>query len=576
MANDDDERLAALLLKWEESWDLGEEIPLADLCADHPELEQNLANQIRLLKSMNWMKQNAADDIAGHSDEDDSFIGELLAGRYRIDSIIGFGGHGKVYKAFDPELQRHVAVKVSKPIASETQTDELLEEARRAAKLKHPHIVAVHDVGRHDGQLFFVTELVEGQNLADLIARGRVKSSEAKRIVSALADALQFAHDQGFLHRDIKPANILLDHQGHVLVTDFGIATTIDKVENHRGGTPGTLPYMAPEQIAGQVQLIDSRTDIHALGVVLYELLAGELPYQGRTPTAVREQILFRQANPLSSLNQSVPKQLEAICLKCLAKHPADRYRTAREVKQALGASASTRVTKFGLVIVGLALIALTLLAWRPWAQIQNTEQTKVPAPVVKDNVFVFDGASRIVTPLKRFSPATMEAWVKLRHTDTGCYFIVGSDVRTKFGIGFGVCGSTLSAETIPKLIRSEAIVEPGKWVHLAAVFGGDETRLYLDGKLVKTAQPTRQVNPESVFVIGNVGLKNSINFFEGEMRSVRISEGERYVESFTPDGTFPPDEQARLIYDGKHLNGTQIEDISGHGNEGTWESVIN
>jgi len=576
LANDDDERLAALLLKWEESWDLGEEIPLADLCADHPELEQNLANQIRLLKSMNWMKQNAADDIAGHSDEDDSFIGELLAGRYRIDSIIGFGGHGKVYKAFDPELQRHVAVKVSKPIASETQTDELLEEARRAAKLKHPHIVAVHDVGRHDGQLFFVTELVEGQNLADLIARGRVKSSEAKRIVSALADALQFAHDQGFLHRDIKPANILLDHQGHVLVTDFGIATTIDKVENHRGGTPGTLPYMAPEQIAGQVQLIDSRTDIHALGVVLYELLAGELPYQGRTPTAVREQILFRQANPLSSLNQSVPKQLEAICLKCLAKHPADRYRTAREVKQALGASASTRVTKFGLVIVGLALIALTLLAWRPWAQIQNTEQTKVPAPVVKDNVFVFDGASRIVTPLKRFSPATMEAWVKLRHTDTGCYFIVGSDVRTKFGIGFGVCGSTLSAETIPKLIRSEAIVEPGKWVHLAAVFGGDETRLYLDGKLVKTAQPTRQVNPESVFVIGNVGLKNSINFFEGEMRSVRISEGERYVESFTPDGTFPPDEQARLIYDGKHLNGTQIEDISGHGNEGTWESVIN
>lgn len=575
MSDDQNEQLAALLLKWEESWDLGEDIPAADLCIDHSELEQKLADQIKLLKSMNWMKHDAADDL-NDTDEVDSLIGKTLAGRFRIDSMVGIGGHGKVYKAFDPELQRDVAVKVSKSIASENQSDELLEEARRAAKLKHPNIVAVYDVGRHDGQLFFVTELVEGQNLADLIANNRVKPVEATRIVSALADALQFAHEQGFLHRDIKPANILLDHQGRVLVTDFGIATTIDKIENHRGGTPGTLPYMAPEQIAGEVQLIDGRTDIHALGVVLYELLTGELPYQGRTPTAVREQILLRQPKALSSLNRSVPKQLELVCLKCLAKHPADRYTTALEVKQALMAPASTNMTQIGLVAAGLALVALTLFAWRPWEMGNSNPDKESPAPAIKDDLFVFDGASRIVTPLRRFSPATMEAWVKSVHTDTGCYFIVGSDVRQKFGISLGICGSTLSAETIPNLVRSDAVVEPGKWLHLAAVFGKEETRLYLNGEHVHTGTPTQPASPESAFVIGNVGWNSTISFFTGELRCVRISEGERYTDSFTPEESFSPDDEARLIFDGKHLDGTQIEDLSGNGNIGRWESIVN
>lgn len=196
MAKDDEDQLAALLLKWEEAWDLGDDIAAADLCIDHPEIEQRLADQIKLLKSMNWMTKDAADDLS-NTDEVDLLLGKTLAGRYQIESVVGFGGHGKVYKAFDPELDRFVAVKVSKSIADETKTNELLEEARRTAKLKHPNIVTVYDVGRHDGQLFFVTELVDGKNLADHIADSLPNITEAKRIVLSVAEALQFAHSQG-------------------------------------------------------------------------------------------------------------------------------------------------------------------------------------------------------------------------------------------------------------------------------------------------------------------------------------------------------------------------------------------
>ncbi len=580
MANDEEERLSALLLKWEEAWDLGEEIHAADLCIDHPELEQELAGQIKLLKSMHWMKQDAADD-ASDEEETDLLLGQTLAGRYRIDSIVGRGGHGKVYQSFDPELQRDVAVKVSKSVASENESDQLLEEARRAAKLKHPNIVAVYDVGRHDGQLFFVTELVEGQNLSDLIANHRVKPKEATRIVSALAEALQFAHEQGFLHRDIKPANILVDQQGRVLVTDFGIATTIDKIENHRGGTPGTLPYMAPEQIAGQVQLIDGRTDIHALGVVLYELLTGELPFQGRTPTAVREQILLRQPKPLSSLNRSVPKQLESVCLKCLAKHPADRYTTASEVKQALAEPVPTSVTKVGLAVVGLAVIAMALLAWRPWDRANTTLPSETPAIVV-DGGITFDGTRRIVTPVMNSTlPLTLEAWIAPSNVENSeSQFIVGSDVPGHFGIGMGV---GKSGHPMVETVRGGCDAtrfrfSTNQWNHLAAVFASDETRVYLDGKLAATCEATNLPEVESPFVIGNLGEQQGHRGFTGKLRLVRITSGEKFHGEFLPDENFTVSEHSEvlLIYDENSFDGDQIKDLSGNGNDGVWESIVN
>ncbi len=569
MAKDEQEQLAALLLKWEEAWDLGNDIPVAALCADSPELTQKLADQIKLLKSMNWMTKDAADDLT-NADEVDLLLGKTLAGRYRIETVVGFGGHGKVYKAFDPDLQRHVAVKVSKSVASESQSDELLEEARRAAKLKHPNIVAVHDVGRHDGQLFFVTELVEGQNLADLISAQSVSAKEATRIISSLSEALHFAHEHGFIHRDIKPANILIDQQGRVLVTDFGIATAIDKIEDHRGGTPGTLPYMAPEQVAGEVQLIGARTDIHALGVVFYELLTGELPYQGRTPTAVREQILLRQPKPLPA----VPAKLGLICLKCLAKHPADRFETASAVIEALNA----RDPKPSYVWIGGLILPLLIAfgVWQAWPK-QQTKIVEAQSPISKNGVFVFTGTQRILTPLKRCSPVTLEAWVRPSKFETRSHYIIGSDVPSNWGIGLGVLGVHLGGEQLKGGVKSPQIVPLAVWSHVAAVFGDQETRIYFNGTLVMTHIATDPAEGDTRFVVGNVGENNPTEFFLGQIRSVRISAGERYKSDFVPKEQFAKDsdgsdDKTFLIYDGSSFDNERIVDLSGNGNDGIWQ----
>jgi eukaryotic-like serine/threonine-protein kinase len=573
LTKDHDDQLAELLLKWEEAWDLGNDIPASTLCADCPELTQKLNDQIRLLKSMNWMKKDASDELAVPN-EVDLLIGKTLAGRYRIDSIVGSGGHGKVYKSFDPELQRDVAVKVSLKVASDRQSDELLEEARRAAKLKHPNIVAAYD-----GQLFFVTELVDGKNLADIIADSKPSISEAKRIITSVAEALDFAHQQGFLHRDIKPANILLDTNGRVMVTDFGIATTIDKIQNHRGGTPGTLPYMAPEQIAGEVQLIDGRTDVHALGVVLYELLTGQLPYQGRTPTAVREQILLRQPKPLYDMDDSIPKHLEDVCLKCLSKHPADRFGTAAEFARALQQNLSEQpksVFKFkrllAAVAFGISLVAVGYIAG-------SANSSKLVTSKI-DGGIVFDGTRRIITPLTNFAPVTIEAWIApMRTSNVEDQFVVGSDVPGHYGLGIGI---KTNGHPMVETVRGGAHAtryrfHADRWSHLAAVYDSEETRLYLNGKLVTTCDPTKQPEVQSPFVIGSLGVDQGTMCFQGKLKSVRISTGIRFKEDFLPDNDFNVGDRsdALLIYDESSFSGDKIIDLSGNRNHGKWDSVL-
>jgi hypothetical protein len=261
-----------------------------------------------------------------------------------------------------------VAVKIPRPRGAQRpeHSDALLEEARRAAGLRHPGIVSVHDVGRDDGLCFIVSDLIDGENLADRIARDRPPPAEAVRLVAEVAEALHFAHGRGFVHRDVKPANVLIDRRGNPLITDFGIAATLDELALGRNVSSGTLAYMAPEQVAGEVQLIDARTDVYALGVVLYEILAGRQPYQARTPTALREQILFRAPLPLRATAVGVSPELEGVVLRCLAKHPADRYPTARELAEKLRAAPPRRGTgrrAWMITLVAVATTSATVLA---------------------------------------------------------------------------------------------------------------------------------------------------------------------------------------------------------------------
>lgn len=560
----DEDRIAELLMRWEEAFDHGQDLPAEELCADCPQLHEPLKQRIAALKQLAWVKDDA---VAKQPPELHEQLPKLLADRYRIDGLIAEGGHGQVYRAFDEELQRLVAIKVSK--RPSCPNDDLLEEARRVAQVRHPGIVAVHDVGRHDGTLFIVSDLIEGRHLAEAEP---TSPSEAVRIVSQVAEALHFAHQQGFVHRDIKPGNILLDAEGRPLITDFGIATTTEELVDGRAISVGTLPYMAPEQVAGETQLIDRRTDIYALGVVLYEMLTGKLPYQARTPIALREQILFRSP---ARLDSTIPEALEAVCLKCLAKHPADRYATAEQLATGLRAALTAPRPRSWrwLMVAGIAVVVV-LAGFGAWSLIRAALPARTAHAFVEDGAFYFDGRTRIVTKLERFAPVTLEAWVCPDPYEKNDFqFLVGSDIATHHGIGLALCGPLVAAEYLDGNLYSDQTVMPSQWSHVAAVFGETETRLYLNGKRVATG-PASANSGSTNFVIGVIGEQNSLYHYHGKMRGIRVSRGERYTTDFQPEERFSPNSTAVLIYAPDSVGGVTVHDLSGHGNDGRVERL--
>lgn len=576
-----DETLASLLMQWEEAWDRGEDIPAETLCVECPQLIERVRSRITALKQMAWMTKSEVEPDRSFN-QPDVLIGRTLGGRYRIETLIAEGGFGRVYRAFDPELQRHVALKVSKTSQVSPQADQLLEEARRAAKLRHPGIVSIFDVGRDEGTVFIVTELIEGQNLAELIAERRPSPVEATRIVAGVADALQFAHEQDFVHRDIKPANILIDNHGQPHVTDFGIAATVEQIALGEAVSSGTLAYMAPEQLAGESHLIGPRTDIHALGVVLYELLTGKSPFDASSPALLREQILLRQPSPMTSGDRVIPDGLRQIYLRCLSKHPSDRFNSMAELAATLRGSVARPQTtrRRGWIVTPLIVAVLGMTVWlgKEWISHQTVEPVSTSSTIIlqpEQGTFFFDGKSRIVTPLMSFAPCTLEAWVRTTSNKSE-QFIIGSDIPHNFGIGFGVKNNDPIVETIRGGFDIDKPITPGVWTHLAAVFGPKETNLFMDGQKIGVGPATQPPSRPTHFVIGNVGEDHNRLFFHGQIRCLRISRGERYSDDFQPEVSFKPDvtddpHRAVLIYDGSKVERDRVIDLSGEVNDGQW-----
>ena len=348
-----DDTLAELLLRWEELHEQGRDVSAEELCRDCPQLAAALADRIRALRVTAWMA-GPDDDGGTPPDPPGPNNPSNLAGRYRLDEKVTEGGFAEVWKGFDLELRRAVAVKMPKTGRLHS-TERFLAEARRVARLKHPGVVPVFDVGQERESCFIVSEFVEGGSLADRIATQRPKPQDAARMVAEVAETLAYAHRQGFVHRDIKPGNILLDHHGRALLTDFGIAHSPD--EGTDGGSFGTLAYMSAEQVEGKP--VDHRTDIYGLGVVLHELLTGHLPYKADDPVQLRRLIV---AGGVASL-PGVSKQGEGVCRKCLSRNPADRYQDAAELAQALRRTAFTqrpaRISQRLLALVVVAFIGL-------------------------------------------------------------------------------------------------------------------------------------------------------------------------------------------------------------------------
>ncbi|HEX3236543.1 MAG TPA: protein kinase [Gemmatimonadales bacterium] len=292
-----------------------------------------------------------------------------LADRYQIERELGRGGMATVYLARDLKHDRHVALKVLRPeVSNALGADRFLREIGIAGRLQHPHILSLHDSGEAGGTLYYAMPLVEGESLRARLAREvQLDVSEAVGIAKQVADALAYAHAAGVLHRDIKPENILLS-AGHAIVADFGIARALDQAGSERltetGLALGTPSYMSPEQASGS-QMLDARSDLYALGCVLFEMLAGQPPFTGPTAQSVMARHAIEPVPSLQTVRPTIPTALDRVISKALAKVPADRFVSIDQFQRALASALqeppdSAQPSSWRRrVVAGLAVVAV-------------------------------------------------------------------------------------------------------------------------------------------------------------------------------------------------------------------------
>jgi len=293
------------------------------------------------LDCLEALESLAPEPAAGEGGSDDETldvqlpVGDLprTFGQYELLSEIGRGGMGVVYCARQEGLDRTVAVKMilAGHLASPEHVRRFHSEAKAAAKVRHPNVVHIHEVGQLHGQDYFAMDYIEGDSLAERIGKGPVDVSTAVELVGAVARAVEHLHRRGIVHRDLKPSNILLDGSGQPYVTDFGLAKVFGpgSEKTATGVVTGTPSYMSPEQASGRSAEVGPGADIYSLGVILYELLTGRPPFRGENPLDTLMGVLGREPTLPRRLNPRIPHSLELVCLKCLAKSPDDRYASA-------------------------------------------------------------------------------------------------------------------------------------------------------------------------------------------------------------------------------------------------------
>jgi len=260
-------------------------------------------------------------------------------GRYRVLKELGKGAMGIVYKAFDPQIDREVALKILRKdrLTNDEFTQRFLKEAKAIGRLSHPNIVTVYDVGQDHGTIYIAMEFLEGRPLDEAIKEDKLKITDIGSIGVQIAEALNYAHQKGVIHRDIKPANIILNSDGRIKITDFGVAQIEDLLTIHQtqaGAILGTPLYMSPEQV--NAQPVDGRSDLYALGVILYVLLTGSKPFTGKNLTAIFAAIINSKPAVPIEIVSGISKAQSDLIMKSINKEPDRRFQTGREMAEAL------------------------------------------------------------------------------------------------------------------------------------------------------------------------------------------------------------------------------------------------
>jgi hypothetical protein len=362
-----DDRLEQLILRWQELHEAGRPVSARELCADCPELTEALQRSMKVLAYWEGFLQMSPEPEPSREATPGPFAPAF--GKYRVVRALGRGGQAATLLAFDPDLERHVVLKVFHRARTPQDQEVVLREGRALARVRSPHVAQCLAVERQGGVPYLVVEYVAGPSLAERHRERPLTADQAAKCIGQLAEGLAAVHACGLLHRDLKPANVLVDGGGRPRLIDFGLAVPVASAALAEGS--GTLAYMPPEQARGEVERIDPRTDVYGLGAILYELLTGPPPHRGGTRDALWRAACRGDVVPPRQVNPRVPAALERVCMKALAADPTDRYASAaalagdlRRYRARSGRLALAVAAAAGLLLLGVA--AWLIVAQRP------------------------------------------------------------------------------------------------------------------------------------------------------------------------------------------------------------------